>query len=163
MPTKPPAARIRLLAALILVASALPVGGCRICVDCEDGAYPAYGGSWQRTNRFEGRVGSVFDPGGAKQSNLVDRDMPPDPVELERRFQDSQENLFSPESYEPRSDSDESSEESPMDKLRDRTLDDIEEEKEQELRGRSLDDIDVYRGPHPSSPVTAALKRILPF
>lgn len=44
----------------------LSLTGCRICTDCEDEAYPTYGGIWQRTDRFNGRVGSLFAPAGAK-------------------------------------------------------------------------------------------------
>lgn len=56
--------------------------GCRICSDCGDGDYPAYGGAWQRTVRETGRVGSIFDPAGGRIANLTDRD---DPVEIDQR------------------------------------------------------------------------------
>ncbi|TWU10204.1 hypothetical protein [Allorhodopirellula heiligendammensis] len=49
------------------------LGGCRLCADCDDDAYPSYGGIWQRTNRDSGRVGSIFDPGGSRQSDLSQR------------------------------------------------------------------------------------------
>ncbi len=49
------------------------VGGCRLCADCDDDAYPSYGGSWQRTKRDTGRVGSIFDPGGSRASDLSAR------------------------------------------------------------------------------------------
>ncbi|QDV68480.1 hypothetical protein Poly24_21890 [Rosistilla carotiformis] len=42
------------------------LGGCRICGSDDDCAYPSYGGSWERTNRNHGRVGSIFAPAGAK-------------------------------------------------------------------------------------------------
>ncbi|QDV12268.1 hypothetical protein CA51_21500 [Rosistilla oblonga] len=42
------------------------LGGCRICGSEDDCAYPAFGGSWERTNRNHGRVGSVFAPAGHK-------------------------------------------------------------------------------------------------
>lgn len=51
----------------------LLVGGCRLCADCDDLAYPSYGGAWQRTHRDEGRVGSIFDPGGSRVSDLSQR------------------------------------------------------------------------------------------
>lgn len=49
------------------------VGGCRLCADCDDEAYPSYGGAWQRTHRDSGRVGSIFDPGGTRASDLSQR------------------------------------------------------------------------------------------
>jgi len=155
----------RLIAALLFVGCVMPVGGCRICADCEPMAFPAYGGSWQRTDRSSGRVGSVFDPGGAKTSQLADRDTPPDPDELERRRQAGKSNMYGPDAYEPRSDSDQPpmDDQSPEDRLRDRQLDDIESDNEEDLRNRQLDDINVYRGPNPSNPVTTALRNILPF
>lgn len=79
--------RRRLVVAMMSLASALPAAGCRICADCDERAYPAYGGSWERTRRSEGRVGSVFDPAGAKAPELVNRDVPPSPAELERASQ----------------------------------------------------------------------------
>ncbi|KAA5543680.1 hypothetical protein FYK55_10790 [Roseiconus nitratireducens] len=57
-------------AALVLLASG---PGCRLCCDGEDLAYPAYGGAWERTNRDSGRVGSIFDPGGARVADLSPR------------------------------------------------------------------------------------------
>ena len=53
-----------------------PLFGCRLCSDCEDMDYPAYGGSWQRTVRDSGRVGSIFDSAGGKVSELTSRDEP---------------------------------------------------------------------------------------
>jgi hypothetical protein len=38
------------------------LSGCAMCANCDDYAYPAFGGKWQRADRFHGRVGSVFDP-----------------------------------------------------------------------------------------------------
>lgn len=46
--------------------SLIAIGGCRVCDSCDDCAYPTYGGSWERTNRNHGRVGSIFAPAGAK-------------------------------------------------------------------------------------------------
>lgn len=60
---------------LFLIAVVLSTGtGCRLCCDAEDNDYPAYGGVWERTNRSSGRVGSLFDPGGARVANLLPRD-----------------------------------------------------------------------------------------
>ena len=70
-----------------LVGCLLPSAGCRICADCDDMDYPAYGGAWQRTRRDGGRVGSLFDPAGARTAELVDRDEPASPNELERQRQ----------------------------------------------------------------------------
>lgn len=50
-----------LLGLLLVVASS----GCSICCTPFDYAYPAYGGKWERTDRFHGRVGSAFDPAGS--------------------------------------------------------------------------------------------------
>ncbi len=65
--------RRRLIAALLLLPAAT---GCRICAECEPEAYPSYGGAWQRTLREHGRVGSVFNPGGSRASDLRPRDEP---------------------------------------------------------------------------------------
>lgn len=48
--------------------------GCTLCQDCGDLDYPTYGGAWQRTRRDSGRVGSIFDPAGARTATLSDRD-----------------------------------------------------------------------------------------
>lgn len=56
-----------------MLCSLIVVGGCRLCADCDEEAYPSYGGAWQRTNRDSGRVGSVFDPGGTRASDLSKR------------------------------------------------------------------------------------------
>ena len=125
----------RVAAIMILALSLLPTGGCRICADCEDLAYPAYGGAWQRTRRNEGRVGSIFDPAGAKASELVDRDAPEKPDALERARQglkddtDEQDAETEPESSDQ--------------------ADEVErdmEEKANELRELDLDDINVVPG-----------------
>lgn len=162
-----------LLAALLLGLGCFPFGGCRICADCEDLAYPAYGGTAERTRRYEGRVGSIFDPAGTRSPDLMDRDSPPDPDELERRRQGGKSNLFGPDESEPRSDSDQTPDPPPpsLDDLRNRQLDDIQNDNEDELRNRDLNNIDmnaqrgpnVQRGPNPNQPVTAALKRFLRF
>ncbi|QDS88156.1 hypothetical protein EC9_23430 [Rosistilla ulvae] len=67
-----------LLACTALVGLTL-LGGCRICGSDDDCAYPAYGGSWERTNRNHGRVGSVFAPAGAKVAGYA----APQPVFIE--------------------------------------------------------------------------------
>lgn len=69
----------RLLAAamtlLVLCGSGL-ISGCTLPSDHGDLDYPTYGGRWQRTRRDGGRVGSVFDPAGARTATLTDRDTP---------------------------------------------------------------------------------------
>lgn len=126
------------------------LGGCRICADCEDLDYPAYGGAWQRTLRDSGRVGSMFDPGGARASELVSRDDPVATDELERQRQESlgdatEESEDDMDSDIEDSESDDSSEDEEMDldDLENRKLDDIELDREKELEEKSLDDIEV--------------------
>ncbi len=146
----------RWIALTLLCAGMLPLGGCRICADCEDLSYPAYGGAWQRTQREQGRVGSLFEPGGAKASALVARDTPSDIDELERERQearggsDSDRDPDQRESTDPEADETRDREQ----ELRDRELDDIEEGKENELRKRDLDDININVVPgEPMPPV----------
>jgi len=52
------------------------IAGCTIPSDCGDLDYPTYGGAWQRTRRDSGRVGSVFDPAGARTATLSPRELP---------------------------------------------------------------------------------------
>ncbi|TWT73380.1 hypothetical protein [Allorhodopirellula solitaria] len=56
-----------------LLGGLMVLGGCRLCADCDDEAYASYGGAWQRTLRDSGRVGSIFDPGGSRASDLSAR------------------------------------------------------------------------------------------
>ncbi len=142
--------RSETLVIFALILAALSLGGCRICADCEDLAYPAYGGAWQRTQRESGRVGSTFDPGGAKLANLVNRDVPSQPDEIVRELQSEKRTRDG-------SDDDEMNEEennfdrdptpqSPNlrpDTMRDRKLEDIENDDEDRLREKNLDDIEV--------------------
>jgi hypothetical protein len=53
--------RLGWLAALMTIVAA---SGCSICCTPFDDAYPTYGGKWERTDRFRGRVGSAFEPAG---------------------------------------------------------------------------------------------------
>lgn len=154
---------------ILLVGGLFPLSGCRICADCEDLAYPAYGGSWQRTLRNEGRVGSVFAPAGGKTSELTDRDVPPDPVELERQRQEEKDNQkanrLDMESSEPKSESDRTGREydSPLEPLRNADPENGKSDEENELRQNVPEDINVNRGPNANSPITAAINKILPF
>jgi hypothetical protein len=43
----------------------MAASGCSICCTPFDPAYPTYGGKWERTDRYFGRVGSAFAPAGA--------------------------------------------------------------------------------------------------
>ena len=71
--------------AVLVLAFALATTGCQLCADCDEQAYAAYGGVWQRLQREDGRVGSVFNPAGGKVPRLVERDEPLEPDELDRR------------------------------------------------------------------------------
>lgn len=145
----------RWAAVFLLAAGLVPLVGCRICADCEDLAYPAYGGAWQRTQRYAGRVGSVFDPAGARAPALSDRGGPPTPDELERQRQQSigDESLDPDRRGEGEVD-DDSAPRSDTDDLLERTLDDIRGENEEELRERRLDDINIRVIPPPPIPET---------
>ena len=79
----------QILSGVLLIAAVIPLGGCRICADCDEGAYATYGGAWQRTLRDSGRVGSIFDPAGGLSPELVSRDTPKNPDELERERNDA--------------------------------------------------------------------------
>ncbi|TWU11192.1 hypothetical protein Pla52o_56300 [Novipirellula galeiformis] len=124
-----------------------PATGCRICGDCEDLAYPAYGGVWQRTRRDEGRVGSLFDPAGVRASELVSRDLPLSPDEKERALR-SQKDRPEPDTDDIKSDSASDSElpKPREDRPTPREADDDLKRKEQELRDLDLDEIRVIRG-----------------
>lgn len=63
-------------AAILVTVLLGSASGCRLCCDSEDIAYPAYGGVWERIERNQGRVGSLYDPAGARASNLTDRNAP---------------------------------------------------------------------------------------
>ncbi len=48
----------------VLVMIAATCSGCAMCDNSLDNAFGAYGGRWQRTDQFHGRVASVIDPAG---------------------------------------------------------------------------------------------------
>ncbi len=48
----------------MLLCAVLLSSGCSMCQSCFDDAYPMYGGIAPRTDRYCGRVGSRFAPGG---------------------------------------------------------------------------------------------------
>ena len=67
-------------ASVWLIALACTLTGCTICQDCGDLDYPTYGGAWERTRRDSGRVGSIFDPAGARVAVLSARESNPKDV-----------------------------------------------------------------------------------
>ncbi len=129
------------------------VTGCRICADCEDLAYPAYGGVWQRTIRDSGRVGSLFDPAGAKSFDLASREQPEAADQLERKrnkakgggVNDPEEAGEGDKDLQQDQEQDQSkgSLKDLENEFRDKDLDDIENPKEKEQQERELDEIDV--------------------
>lgn len=136
--------RAWLLGAMLLLA------GCRICADCEDQAYPAYGGAWQRTIRDTGRVGSMFDPAGARAFDLASREQPQDISAQERkRYLEETDGIDRSEDEDLDDESSDADDEQAdrlrerQRNLRDRDLDDIENPKEQEQQKKKLDEIDV--------------------
>lgn len=139
----------KIAAAIFLLCLLAPIGGCRLCADCDDLDYPAYGGAWQRTRRDAGRVGSIFDPAGARASELVAREDPsrPDETARERQTQGDPPLLQA----DPPTDAERANQkemdaqelEDRTKELRNRTLDDIETEREQEMRDRSLNDLNI--------------------
>lgn len=66
---------LRVFIVALLLSSA---SGCRLCCDSGDADYSAYGGVWARTQRETGRVGSVFDPGGAIAEKITPKASIPD-------------------------------------------------------------------------------------
>jgi hypothetical protein len=145
--------------AVLLMSSLLLLSGCRICSDCEDPAYPAYGGLWQRTIRETGRVGSTYAPAGGRAFDLAARDQPEGADQLERlRYQGKGGG-----GRDPGEDDRDETDDTPSDRdqegndfrddLRDRELEDIENPKEEEQQRRELDEIEVrvIRG-RPSPP-----------
>lgn len=72
--------------------------GCRLCCDLDE-SYNAYGGVWARTHRTTGRVGSVFDPGGAVAEKLSPKSSVPD--QRPRFFEQQDETPEPPETTDP--------------------------------------------------------------
>lgn len=118
--------------------------------------YPAYGGSWQRTVRDSGRVGSIFDSAGGKVAKLADRDQPL-PTDAQERQQQGirTEGMFDPEnnSGDPSEDADPATPALTPEELKNQSLDDFPESEEgKKLRLKSLDDINVRRLPSEPPP-----------
>jgi len=135
----------------MLLASACLLGGCRLGADCDLDAYPAYGGTWQRTVRDAGRVGSVFDPGGSRAADLAAR-ADSDENDARNRAQYSEDNADGDdENRDPDSDpdSDNDANRSERDEENRRDLDDSDQQ-EMEERFRNLDLQDInYQAPGP--------------
>ncbi len=133
----------------LLLVLLIPTGGCRICAECDDLDYPAYGGAWQRTRRDGGRVGSVFDPAGAKTAELVPRETPgkPDARQRQQRSESSSGEQSMQDEYEAERDRQVDPEkmdlQEKMERLRQKDLDSIKDDREEELRQRTPDDINV--------------------
>ena len=119
------------------------IAGCTIPSDCGDLDYPTYGGAWQRTRRDAGRVGSVFDPAGARTATLSPRELPETDGEV-RSARDSilsspPDTLRSPDDTQ-KADDDPLRQPSPSDRLN-----------PDRLRDLQLEDINSQRG-SPSPP-----------
>jgi len=56
----------RKLQSFICLVSLLPLVGCAYCQSTFDQDYGAQGGSWERHNPTEGRVGSAFSDAGSR-------------------------------------------------------------------------------------------------
>lgn len=55
-----------------LLSLATAASGCSMCASPYDYAYPAYGGKWERADRFHGRVGSAFSPAEVPPGEYVE-------------------------------------------------------------------------------------------
>ena len=156
-PVRIPSVIVALLCGLMLISLA----GCRLCDNSEDFAYPTYGGAWQRTVRDSGRVGSVFDPAGARSSTLVGRDTTEPVDEQLRRLRGTNEeekkerpeNMFRDEDEDEDEDTDTDGAEDlppPRESLEDGSLEDGEdpklEEEKRKLREESFESIKVIEG-----------------
>ena len=133
---------VRSAVLLIVVLGILPTAGCRLCCDADDYTYAAYGGAWERTRRDSGRVGSIFDPAGAKAAKLSQRDEPSPPDELDRKRRRGEPDAFllEPDKDPSKDDADESEEESESE------ADEDLKRRLEELRNRGLEDIGVEPG-----------------
>ena len=134
----------------------IPLAGCRLCSDCEDMDYPAFGGSWQRTVRDSGRVGSIFDSAGGKVAELTDRNQPLSTDAQERQQQGLRtQGMFDPETNDAAPNVDPDTADPPMtpEELKNQSLEDIPEGEEgKKLRLKSLDEINVRRLPSEPPP-----------
>lgn len=58
--------------------------GCLTCCAPNFEMYPAYGGSWERTNRTHGRVGSIIEPAGVLVAQNATPVPPPEESQREQ-------------------------------------------------------------------------------
>lgn len=79
---------IRTAALAVALSSPFAAVGCTLTSDQGDMDYPTFGGAWQRTRPDSGRVGSIFDPAGARLATLSPKS-PPRMEETERTAGDS--------------------------------------------------------------------------
>lgn len=79
---------IRTAAFAVALTSPFAAVGCTLTSDQGDMDYPTFGGAWQRTRPDSGRVGSIFDPAGARLATLSPKS-PPRMEETERTAGDS--------------------------------------------------------------------------
>ncbi len=79
---------IRTAALTVALSSPFAAVGCTLTSDQGDMDYPTFGGAWQRTRPDSGRVGSIFDPAGARLATLSPKS-PPRMEETERTAGDS--------------------------------------------------------------------------
>ncbi|NND96303.1 MAG: hypothetical protein HKN47_03110 [Pirellulaceae bacterium] len=151
------AARCLIVATLLFAVGIL--SGCRLCDTSEDLAYPAYGGAWQRTVRDSGRVGSLFDPAGARASELVSREAPITADELERSRREEEDKADRPSDETDDEDPESSASDDPMDLGPDQNdgtpnLDPSDdspsdpelEDRKRKLRDQDLEDIKIIPG-----------------
>jgi len=125
---------LRFVANALVIATVSTLAGCTLCQDCGDLDYPTYGGAWERTRRDSGRVGSIFDPAGARTAALVDRD-PAASDSGDRRSDESIENGSGKDDASPDSDD--------RDSDRDRSPSDRDGEDSGRLMDGSLNDLNL--------------------
>lgn len=132
-------------AAVVLCSSLATLSGCRLCGDCDLDAYPSYGGAWQRTLRDSGRVGSLFDPGGSRASDLSAR---VDAESMEQEIRNRNSAGGSNEDATDRETDDAADPLKDQGDVRDRNFDNDQQLKDMEDRLRDLDLQDInYRHP----------------
>lgn len=133
---------LRSIAVLLVLGTGLAsFSGCRLCADCDLDAYPSYGGSWQRTLRDSGRVGSVFDPGGSRAADLSAR-VDSESMEQELRNRDAEGDREKDDAVGEANEADDD-----QGDIRDRNLDNDDQlqDMEDRLRDLNLQDINYHR------------------
>jgi hypothetical protein len=133
--SRPGCSKLHAIAVALILLGGSTLTGCTLCQDCGDLDYPTYGGAWERTRRDSGRVGSIFDPAGARTAKLADRDAEPDtdersPAKVTPEAED-QEDASGPD--DPKNEGSSTTEPSPSDR---------QDDAENQLRDLDLEDID---------------------